>query len=150
MIQKWIFLMYAGRFDHLLEPCFHFLSECWTRKTFLGLSYPLFFFKEIQARLYGGPCCSGRGVRTNNRFPCSLRGASLFFMGVGRVGVCSGVWPEGWLRWFAHPLGCVEYRGQAQYPAFAPGSSEVAVQLFFGLFVSFVQNLLQLCTHSYF
>ena len=28
MIQIWIFLMYAGRFDHLVEPGFHFLSEC--------------------------------------------------------------------------------------------------------------------------
>ena len=41
-------------------------------------------------------------------------------------------------------------RGQAQYPSFAPdpcfcsGSSEVAVG-FFGLFVSFVHNLPQLC-----
>ena len=42
--------------------------------------------------------------------------------------------PEGWLRWFAHPLGHVEGRGHGQYPAFAPSSSEVAVGWFcFGL-----------------
>ena len=37
-----------------------------------------------------------------------------------RVGVCPRVRPEGWLRFFAHPLagvGCKE-----QVPAFAPGS----------------------------
>ena len=47
---------------------------------------------------------------------------------------------EVWLRCFAHPLGGAVCRGHAQYPAFAPGSSKVAVG-FFGLFVSFVQNL---------
>ena len=61
--------------------------------------------------------------------------------------MCPGVRPEGWLRWFAHPLGGVVCRGHAQYPAFvpafAPGSSKVAVG-FSGLFVSFVQNLPQL------
>ena len=41
--------------------------------------------------------------------------------------MCPGVGPEGWLRWSAHPLGGVECRGHAQCPAFAPGSSEVAV-----------------------
>ena len=45
------------------------------------------------------------GVRTSNRFPCSLfhkvgRAVSL---GRVRVGVCPGVRQEGWLRWFAHP-----------------------------------------------
>ena len=58
--------------------------------------------------------------------------------------MCPGVGPEGWLRRFAHPLGGVACRGHAQDPAFAPGSSEVAVGLF-DLFVSFVQNLPQLC-----
>ena len=45
----------------------------------------------------------------------------------------------GWLRWFAHPLGGVVCNRDVQYSAFAPDSSEVAVELF-GLFVSFVQN----------
>ena len=55
--------------------------------------------------------------------------------------------PEGWLRCFAHPLGGVVHRGHVQYPAFAPGSSKVAVG-FLGLFVSFVQNLPQLNMHA--
>ena len=38
----------------------------------------------------------------------------------------------------------VECRGHAQYPAFAPGSSKVAV----GPFGLYTQNLLQLCTHA--
>ena len=64
---------------------------------------------------------------------------SLFLMwGEGR-GVSRGRLEE-WLRGFAHPLGRVVCRGHTQYPAFAPASSKVAVG-FFGLFVSFVQNL---------
>ena len=59
-----------------------------------------------------------------------------------------GVGPEGWLRYFAHPFGGVECRGHAQRPAFAPTSSEVAVGVFWGLFVSFVQNLPQLHMHA--
>ena len=38
-------------------------------------------------------------------------------------------------------------QAHVQYPAFAPGSSKVAVG-FFGLFVSFVQNLAQLSMHA--
>ena len=41
-----------------------------------------------------------------------------------------GIGPEGWLRCFAHPLGGVVCRGHAQYPAFARGSSKVAVGYF--------------------
>ena len=58
-----------------------------------------------------------------------------------------GVGPEGWLRCFAHPLGGVACRGRAQYPAFAPDTQVLLRALrkwqlgFFGLFVSFVQNL---------
>ena len=54
------------------------------------------------------------------------------------VGVCPGVRPEGWLKWFAPPSGGVERRGHIQYPAFALGSSEVAVGLL-GLFLCFAQ-----------
>ena len=57
--------------------------------------------------------------------------------------MCPGVQREGWLRWFAHPLVGVVCRGHGQYPAFALGSSKVAVG-FFRLFISFVQNLFQL------
>ena len=55
-----------------------------------------------------------------------------------------GVRMEGWRRWFAHPLGGGVCRGMlntlvfSQVPLFAPGSSQVAVELFllfFGLFV---------------
>ena len=42
---------------------------------------------------------------------------------------------EGWLRYFAHPLDSGACRGHVQYPAFAPGSSKVAVGGF-GLFWS--------------
>ena len=34
--------------------------------------------------------------------------------------MCPEVGPEGWLRWFAHPLGGVVCRGHKQYPTFAP------------------------------
>ena len=37
-----------------------------------------------------------------------------------RVGLCSGVGLERWLRWSAHPLGGAVCRGHAQYPAFPP------------------------------
>ena len=50
--------------------------------------------------------------------------------------MCPGLRLEGWLRCFAHPYGGGECKGHAQYPAFAPGSSEVAVVLF-GPLVSF-------------
>ena len=64
-----------------------------------------------------------------------------------RVEVCSGVGSEGWLRWFAHPLGGAACRGHAQYPAFVPGSLEVAVGLF-GLFLchlEFAPNCAEMC-----
>ena len=38
--------------------------------------------------------------------------------------MCPGVWPVGWLKCLAHPLGGTLCRGHAQYPAFAPGPSE--------------------------
>ena len=45
--------------------------------------------------------------------------------------VCSGVRSEGWLRWFAHPLGGAVCRGNVQYSAFASDSSEMATEFFF-------------------
>ena len=68
-------------------------------------------------------------------------------------------WSERWgvsrdragrgLMWSSHPLGGIVCRGHAQYPAFAPDFPKVAVA-FFGLFVSFVQNLphLPVCSYS--
>ena len=101
------------------------------------------------ARLYWGLCCSRwEPEQTTVSLACSLLGGrgggdvACSLHGV-RVWVCPGVRPEGWLRCFTHPLGSVVCRGHAQYPAFAPGSSKLAVG-FFGLFVSFVQNLPQL------
>ena len=56
--------------------------------------------------------------------------------------------PEGWLRWFAHPLGGAVFRGQAQYPAFAPGSTEVPGG--FLVFLYLVYNLPQLHMYAVF
>ena len=52
-----------------------------------------------------------------------------------------------WLRWSAHPLDDVECRGQAQYPAFAPGSSEVALGFLVSVYL--VHNLPQLRMHTF-
>ena len=60
--------------------------------------------------------------------------------------MCPGVGPEGRLRCFAHLLGGGACRGHAQYPAFAPVSSEVAVG-FLRLCIFWVQNLSQLGRH---
>ena len=65
-----------------------------------------------------------------------------------RVGVCPGVRPEKWFRWFAHLLCGVEGGGLAQYPAFAPNTLYLlhALQKWqwgsFGLSVSFGPGLL--------
>ena len=64
--------------------------------------------------------------------------------------MCPGVGLEVWLGWSAHPLGGAVCRGHAQYPAFAPGSLEVAVGLF-GLFVSCCPEFAPTVhAHSYF
>lgn len=54
---------------------------------------------------------------------------------------------EGWLRRSAHPLGDAVCRGHAQYPAFAPGSSEMAAGVFWSFLHLVVLNLPQLCIH---
>ena len=61
--------------------------------------------------------------------------------GMSRVGL------EAWPRWFPHPLGGAVYRGHAQCPAFASGSSKVATG-FFDLLHLLVQNLPQLHMHA--
>ena len=68
----------------------------------------------------------------DSRQDCSLYEERVRGMFKGQV--------RGMFRWFAHLLGGSVCRGHVQYPNFAPDSSEVAVG-FFGLFVSFVQNL---------
>ena len=86
---------------------------------------------------------------SNSELGEEARAGSLY--GV-RVGACPGVGPRGWLRWSAHPFGGAECRGHAQYPAFAPGSSEVAAGVvFFGLFVSCCPEFAPTAhAHSYF
>ena len=42
------------------------------------------------------------------------------FLTWGRVGVCPGLWLEGWFRCFAHSFVGVECRQHVQYPALAP------------------------------
>ena len=98
--------------------------------------------KEIQARLYSGPCCSSREQKqVTGSLACSLAKGGQVCSSYGvRVGAGPGVGPEGWLRCSAHPFGGSVCRGQAQYPAFAPGSSEVAVEFFwsFCIFLSII------------
>ena len=98
--------------------------------------------RQIQARFYWCPYCNRREQEQVPLLPHSPRWGNLVLTlfplyGV-RVGVCLGIRPEEWLRWFAHPfLGGVVCRGHTQYPVFAPGSSEVAL----GLFVSFLVSV---------
>ena len=91
--------------------------------------------QEIQARLTNWGLCCNKGARIKQQVPLLAHtlgvGGELFLYGV-RVGVCPGVGLEEWLRCFVHPLGVTVCRGHAQYPAFAPGSSKLAVG-FFGL-----------------
>ena len=89
--------------------------------------------KKFRQGFTGAPAAAGR-VRTNNTFPCSLPGgyrreASWFLIwGEGR-GVSRGRAGEVALV-FCPPLSGVECRGHAQYLAFAPSPSEVAVGFF--------------------
>ena len=87
----------------------------------------------------------GEREQVTGALACSLPkgGQTCSFYGV-RVEVCPGVGLEGRrLRWAAHPLGGVVCRGHAQCPAFAPGSSEVAVGFLVFLYLV-VHNLPQL------
>ena len=101
------------------------------------------------------------GERTNNWFPCTLRGReAILKWGEGR-GVFRGSDWRGDLGGLSIPyvvacaggmlstLPCSQHPVLFLTPSFAPGSSKVAVGLF-SLFGSFVQNLPQLCMHSYF
>ena len=69
--------------------------------------------------------------------------------------MCPGVRPEGWLKWFALPLGGVVCRGHVQYPAFSPNPLILLPALWkwqLGFLVSLylvVQNLPQLCMHTF-
>ena len=67
-----------------------------------------------------GPCCSRRKGEQVNGFPCSLPepGRQVGSLHRRKVGVYPGVGPDGWLRWFAHPLSGVVFKGHAQFLAF--------------------------------
>ena len=69
----------------------------------------------------------------------------------GRVGACSGVELEGWLRWFAYPSDGVECKGHMQYPAFAPNTHFFLPalqkwQLDFGALCIFLSIICSSCT----
>ena len=93
-----------------------------------------------------GPCCSRRKGEQVNGFPCSLPepGRQVGSLHRRKVGVYPGVGPDGWLRWFAHPLSGVVFKGHAQFLAFSPGSSEVATGGFWVFSYFVVLNLPQL------
>ena len=85
---------------------------------------------------FTGVSAAAGGAKTNKLASKGGGDSKLFLMlgegrGVPRVGL------EGWLRSFANPLGGDVRSGHVQYPAFAPGSSKVAVGFgfpFSGLF----------------
>lgn len=62
-----------------------------------------------------------------------------------RLGVCPGVGLEVGLRCFAHLFVVLSAAGHAQYPVFAPGSSEVAVGVLwsFCVFCLFAETVLE-------
>ena len=106
--------------------------------------------EKILARLYWGPSCSRvEQEQAMCSLACSPRGVVSWFLKWGRVGVCPGVRPEGWVRLFSHPSGGVVQRVCtvpcfcSQHPVFAPGSAEVAVGLL-SFCIFWVQNLPQL------
>ena len=89
--------------------------------------------QQTQARPYWDPCCHRRKQKqVTASLAYTLRRANRFFTwGEGPWGTASVIQP---------PPGGIVCRRQTLDPAFAPGSSELAVGLL-GLFVSFVQNL---------
>ena len=93
-----------------------------------------------------GPLLQAEGSKNRQQVPCWRRGGACSQHGL-RVEVCPGVGLEGRLRWFAHPLGHGVCRMNAQYPAFAPGSSKVA----FGFLVCLypLSRICPNCTHMH-
>ena len=59
--------------------------------------------------------------------------------------MCPGVGLEGWIRRFANRLGGDVCSGQVQYPAFATGSSKVAVEEILDFFFFFWSLLSRIC-----
>ena len=100
--------------------------------------------QEIQARLYWGPCCrTGEREQTTSSLARSLRGGwrACSLHGV-RVGMWPGVGARCGLGGLPTPLVVVCAGGHAQYPAFALGSSIVAVG---GGFLVFLYLLSIIC-----
>ena len=68
--------------------------------------------------------------------------------------MCSEVRLEGWLRWFANPLGGIECRGHTKYAVFAPNTLFLLWVLpkwqldFFGLLCLVVHNFSTAHAHS--
>ena len=73
---------------------------------------------------------------------CSLYGV--------RVGVCPGVNPEGCLKWFAHPLGDVVYRGVCAVPCFFSGLFKSGSWAFWSLCIICSAFASVARAHSYF
>lgn len=69
------------------------------------------------------------------------------------VGLCPGVSQQGWLRWFAHPCGCTEWRGVCGNLLFIPNTllflsdlQKWQLRVFIFVFVFFfVKRPSQLC-----
>ena len=113
--------------------------------------------QEIQARLYWGPCCSREErEQVTDSLACLFPkvGASSFLIRNEGRDVSRGLARRvAWVvcppfRWCCVQGACTVPCFCYQLPVFAPGSSEVAVGLFCGFFVSFVQNLPQLHMHT--
>ena len=113
--------------------------------------------QEIQARLYWSPCiiCRREREQVTGSLTHSLPGArgAHSIYGV-KVGVCPGVGPEGWLRWFAHPFVVLSAGGHAQYPAFATNTQFLLPALqkwqlgFLSFCIFWILNLPQLHRHT--
>ena len=107
--------------------------------------------QEIQAPLLG-PLLQHGGVKTSNRFSCSLPvgsgGVGDWFLvwgegrGVSRGqagGGAQGVYPPLWWCWV---------QGACAVPCFSPSSSEVAAGVFLVFLYLAIQNLPQLCMQA--
>ena len=132
-VQNGSLIMTSNWFWLSAETLLELLSEVLLPTRVLGL---LNQFKlsgarqEIQAKFSWGPFCSRvEWEQTTCSLTCSLFKEAELVSCVGmRVEVFVGVRLEGWLRWFAQHFVVLCAGGHAQYSAFAPGFSKVAVQ----------------------
>lgn len=119
----------------------------------LGSLFSCFFFFFRQG--FMGSLLQHGVVRTSNRFPCLLAswgGSTLVpYRGV-EVETCPGMDLEGWLRCLPVPVVVLHAGGMPSTLLLLPIQCFCSwlfksVVGFPGLFVSYVQNLLQLCMH---